>query len=152
MPQLSEDVYCCLSSRTHSHLPTTSSCNMCIYKCYIIHIIFSYIMYMNLIIHISVPEYTAALGGRRRPRQDRRDARGGQSLRLCAWYRECLERKRLGYMLIWACAKVGCGMVTCGAMLCWHAWYNSEITYARAKEERAVKLTDVLQCTMFVVH
>jgi hypothetical protein len=50
-----------------------------IYTSYFIYYIYTYIY-----THISEPANSAALGGRKRPRQDRRDARRGKSGPLCA--------------------------------------------------------------------
>jgi hypothetical protein len=47
-------------------------------------------MYIYIILYIG-EVHTAALGGIRRPRQDRGDARGGKSGPLCAKLGECLE-------------------------------------------------------------
>jgi hypothetical protein len=49
---------------------------------YIYH--FLYIIFQIIFIYISAPAHTAALGGTRRPRQDRGDARRGKSGPLCA--------------------------------------------------------------------
>ena len=56
---------------------------------YILYI--SYFIYY-IYIYISEQADSAALGGRRRPRQDRGDAGGGKSGPLCANVGECLER------------------------------------------------------------
>jgi hypothetical protein len=56
-----------------------------------------HIIYINIFIYISGGgEDSAALGGRRRPRQDRGDAGGGKSGPLCARSGECLERDEAG--------------------------------------------------------
>jgi hypothetical protein len=49
-----------------------------------------------MFIYISGGEDSAALGGRRRPRQDRGDAGGDKSGPLCARFGECLERDEAG--------------------------------------------------------
>jgi hypothetical protein len=51
-----------------------------------------YVIHKNILIYISGPSHTAALGSRIRPRQDRGGARGGKSGPLCARSGECLER------------------------------------------------------------
>ena len=61
---------------------------------YLFHITYyiyhTYILY--IFIYVSAEADSAALGGRRRPRQDRGDAGGGKSGPLCARLGECLER------------------------------------------------------------
>jgi hypothetical protein len=58
------------------------------YVCMYIYMYVCVCMY----VYISVEEDTAALGGRKRPRQDRGDVRGGKSGPLCAKSGRCLER------------------------------------------------------------
>ena len=61
---------------------------------YILYI--SYFIYKYIYMYTSVEGDSAALGGRRRPRQDRGDAGGGKSGPLCARWGECLERDEAG--------------------------------------------------------
>ena len=61
---------------------------------YILYI--SYFIYKYIHMYISVGADSAALGGRKRPRQDRGDAGGGKSGPLCARLGECLERDEAG--------------------------------------------------------
>ncbi len=137
MPQLSEDVYYCLSSRTHSHPPKSSWYILYIYIMYYIYHIL-YIIYIYIFIYIPAQAHTVlyislfiyyisnyiyiyisasahrctwrykeatARSWRRSSRQKR------TFVRKMTW----VSWKRLGWMQIVACAKVGCGMLSQGS-------------------------------------